>query len=163
MLNSVIDFLNKFFSPEMIVLSIASMPISELRGAIPVGVFYYKFSLIKTFALAFVGNLIPVFPIIYFLEKFSRFLSVKYGFFEKFFEWLFARTRKRGKNVEKYGLIGLTLFVAIPLPYTGAWTGSVLAFLFGFDKKVSFLFITIGVFIAGIIVSVLSLGIKSIC
>ena len=76
----------------------------------------------------------------------------------KFFEWLFERTRRRGNRViEKYEEIGLLALVAIPLPGTGAWTGALIAFLFGLDFKKSFLVISVGVFIAGVIVTCLCL------
>ena len=75
-----------------------------------------------------------------------------------FFEWFFERTRQKGNElIKKYEEVGLLAFVAIPLPMTGAWTGALVAFLFGLDFKKSLLIITIGVFIAGIIVTCLCL------
>jgi len=67
--------------------------------------------------------------------------------------WLFERTRRRGKIINRYERIGLALFVAIPLPVTGAWTGSLAAVLFGLKFKHAFLSIFIGVLIAGMIVT----------
>ena len=77
--------------------------------------------------------------------------------FERFFNWLFERARRRGRMIEKYERIGLALFVAVPLPVTGAWTGSLVAVLLGLRVKTAFISIAIGVFIAGIIVTTLSL------
>ena len=76
---------------------------------------------------------------------------------EKMLRWLFEHTRRRGRIIGKYRRIGLVLFVAIPLPVTGAWTGSLAAVLFGMKFKHAFLSIFIGVFIAGVIVTCLSL------
>jgi uncharacterized membrane protein len=77
---------------------------------------------------------------------------------DRFFEWLFARTRKRSGALEKYGAIGLVLFVAIPLPVTGAWTGSAAAFLFGIPFRKAFPIILLGVMIAGGLVTAAVLG-----
>ncbi|GAH77092.1 unnamed protein product [marine sediment metagenome] len=71
--------------------------------------------------------------------------------------WVFSHTRRQGKTIEKYEKIGLTLFVAIPLPITGAWTGSIAAFLLGLRLRYAFLSIVIGVVIAGAIVTSLCL------
>ena len=75
----------------------------------------------------------------------------------KFMSWVFARARRQSSTVEKYELPGLTLFVAIPLPFTGAWTGSIVAFLLGIKFWPAFLHITLGVLIAGVIVTTLCL------
>ena len=153
--------LSEKISPELATIIISALPVSELRGGLPVAFFAFKFSIYKAFFLSFVGNLIPVLPLLYFLESVSNFLSKKSRFFEKFFNWLFERTRKRFyRKYEIYGDIALILFVAIPLPTTGAWTGSLAAFLFGIKKLPAFLFITVGVLIAGIVVSLTSLGIR---
>lgn len=150
------------FSEELIVIFTAALPISELRGAIPLAVGAFHFSIYKAYGLSFLGNLIPVIPVLFLLEGVSQFLSNHSRVAKKFFGWLFARTRRRSGAVEKYGAIGLTLFVAIPLPITGAWTGCVAAFLFGIRKTWAVLCITLGVTLAGLIVSLATLGIVSI-
>ena len=134
------------------VLAIAASPISELRGAIPVAIAGFHFPWQYALLLAVIGNLIPVPFLLLFLNSFSRVLS-KIGIFKRALHWLFERTRRRGKLVERYGRIGLALFVAIPLPITGAWTGSLIAVLFGLRFKHAFLSIFIGVLIAGAIVT----------
>ena len=138
------------------VLGIAASPISELRGAIPWAVLKLHFPWYYAFPLAIIGNLLPVPFILLFLDTVTRLLS-KVHFFDRILKWLFERTRRRGKIVERYERIGLTLFVAIPLPVTGAWTGSIVAVLFGLKFKHAFLSIFIGVFIAGAIVTCLCL------
>ena len=81
----------------------------------------------------------------------------KVGVLSRMLNWLFEHTRRRGRVIERYEQIGLVLFVAIPLPVTGAWTGSLAAVLFGLKFNHAFLCILIGVFIAGVIVTCLSL------
>jgi len=134
------------------VLGLAASPISELRGAIPLAIIQFHFPWYYAFLLAIIGNLLPVPFILLFLDNASRLLS-KVGFFNRILNWLFERTRRRGKIIERYERIGLILFVAIPLPITGAWTGSLAAVLFGLKFKHALLSIFIGILIAGTIVT----------
>jgi len=150
------ELLSLGFSKELVVLIIAALPIFELRGALPVAINLFHFPWYYALPLAIIGNLLPVPVILLFLNAISRWLS-KIGFFDRFLRWLFERTRKRGRVVERYERIGLALFVAIPLPVTGAWTGSLVAVLFGLKFRYAFLSIFIGVCIASIIVTCLSL------
>jgi len=150
------ELLSLGFSKELVVLIIAALPIFELRGALPVAINLFHFPWYYALPLAIIGNLLPVPVILLFLNAISRWLG-KIGFFDRFLHWLFERTRKRGRVVERYERIGLALFVAIPLPVTGAWTGSLVAVLFGLKFRHAFLSIFIGVCIAGIIVTCLSL------
>ncbi len=136
----------------LVVLGIAASPISELRGAIPVAIIGFHFPWYYAFLLAIIGNLLPVPFILLFLDTASRLLS-KIGIFKRMLQWLFEHTRRRGKIIERYGRIGLMLFVAIPLPITGAWTGSLAAVLFGLKFKHAFLSIFAGILIAGVIVT----------
>ena len=138
------------------VLAFAASPISELRGAIPWAILKHHFPWYYAFLLAVIGNLLPVPFILLFLDTFSRLLS-KIGIFEKMLHWLFERTRRRGKIINRYERIGLALFVAIPLPVTGAWTGSLAAVLFGLKFKHAFFSIFVGILTAGIIVTCLCL------
>ena len=100
--------------------------------------------------------MLPVPFILLFLESITKWISrIPAG--QKLVEWVFQRTRRRGKIIERYERIGLALFVAIPLPFTGAWTGSIAAFLFGLKFGYALLSIFVGVIIAGAIVTALSL------
>jgi len=150
------ELLSLGFSKELVVLIISALPIFELRGALPVAINLFHFPWYYALPLAIIGNLLPVPIILLFLDAISRCLS-KVGFFDRFLQWLFEHTRKRGRIVERYERIGLALFVAIPLPVTGAWTGSLAAVLFGLKFRHAMLSIFIGIFIAGIIVTCLSL------
>mgnify|MGYP001026688371 CR=1 FL=1 len=161
-MDSIVEFLKRIFSPQITTVLIAILPISELRGAIPVAIGVFKMSVKEAYLLSVLGNLIPVFPILIFLEKVSEWLSKKFVWAKGFFNWLFTRTKTKSKIVERYKAIGLILFVAIPLPVTGAWTGTVAAFLFGIKKRFAFPAITCGVMIAGVIVTLATLGVIKI-
>ena len=144
------------FPRELVVLIIAALPVFELRGAIPVAINMFHFPWYYALPLAIIGNLIVVPPILLFFNAVSRLLS-RVAFFDRLLRWLLERTRRRGRVVERYERIGLALFVAMPLPFTGAWTGSLIAVLFGLRFGYAFLSIFIGIFIAAIIVTCLSL------
>ena len=143
---------------ELWTILIAASPIVELRGAIPVAMGIFYFSWQKALVLSLIGNILPIIPIIWFLDKLSGYLSKQFDFFNSFFNWLFERTRTKTKNsFDKWGKWALVAFVAIPLPFTGVWTGSIAAFLFGVKYKNAFLLISLGAFLAGILVTVLTL------
>ena len=143
-------------SQELIVVIISTLPVVELRLALPIAIFSFHMPWYKAFILSVIGNMLPVPILLLFLEKLAKLAShFKAG--EKVVNWVFKYTRRRGKVIEKYERIGLTLFVAIPLPVTGAWTGSVAAFLLGLRFWHAFLAILFGVIIAGIIVTSLCL------
>ncbi len=135
---------------EMAVLMLAMLPISELRGAIPLGL-AMGFSPLKVYMLSFAGNMLPVLPLLFFMQPISNALR-KIPVFESFFNWLFERTRKKAALVEKFEALGLMLFVAVPLPATGAWTGCMAATVFKIRFRYAFLSIAAGVFLAGLIV-----------
>ena len=147
-------------SYELQTFIIAATPILELRGAIPIALFNYELSIASAFIFSVLGNIFPVIFILLFFEKVSLFLRKRSKFFDKFFDWLFARTRRNHQgNYEKLKDLFLVIFVSIPLPITGAWTGSLCAFLFGIPFKRAFPLISLGVVIAGVLVTLISLGI----
>lgn len=151
------DLVARGLTPELAVFLTSMLPVIELRGALPLAINVFNITWPKAFLIAYIGNMIPVPFILWLLGPAVKLLS-KIRIFERFFSWLFDRTRRRSNRmIEKYEEIGLMAFVAIPLPGTGAWTGALIAFLFGLDFKKSLLIIAIGVFIAGIIVSSLCL------
>lgn len=151
------DLVAKGLSPELAVFLTSMLPVIELRGALPLAINVLDISWPKAFLIAYIGNLIPAPIILYLLGPVVKLLS-RIRVFDRFFTWLFDRTRRKStKVIEKYEEIGLMAFVAIPLPGTGAWTGALIAFLFGLDFKKSLLIIAIGVLIAGVIVTSLCL------
>ena len=136
---------------------VAMLPIAELRGAIPLGI-YWGLSPILVFIIAIIGNMVPVPLILLFLEGIEKYLR-KSEKMARALDWLFERTYKKAdEKVRRWEYLALILFVAIPLPGTGAWTGSLIAYLFKFDIKKSMLSIFAGVLIAGAIVLIASLG-----
>ena len=138
------------------VLVIAALPISELRGAIPVAINLFHFPWYYALGLAVIGNMLPVPFILLLFGAVARLLE-KVAFLRRPLHWFYAYTRRRGTIAERYQLVGLSLFVAVPLPFTGAWTGSLIAVLFGLSFGRAFLSILLGVCIAGVIVTCLSL------
>jgi len=140
---------------------LAALPVTELRGAIPVGLSFYNLPVLPTYIVAVLGNIIPALFLLKYLKPFSEFLR-RWLIFEMFFSWLFRRTGKYEKKYEKYGVIFLFFFIAIPLPGTGIWTGSVAAFLFGIRFWYAFSTMAAGVACAGIIVTLTNLGLLSI-
>lgn len=137
------------------VFLISMLPIVELRGAVPVG-HLFGMNPLATFAVAVAGNMLPIPFILLLLGPISRFL-MRFRLGKAFFEWLFARTRRKSGSIEKYETLGLTIFVAIPLPVTGGWTGAMAAFLMGVKFHHAMWSILLGVMIAGVIMTVLSL------
>ncbi|MFH1644929.1 MAG: small multi-drug export protein [Candidatus Omnitrophota bacterium] len=150
MLKPIICYLSTL-PKELITFILGALPISELRGAIPFGL-AAGLELKKVLLLAIIGNLVPIVPILFFLRPVSDFLR-RFSVFKRFFDWLFERTRKKSELIEKYEALGLILFVAIPLPVTGAWTGCIAASLFKIRLRYAALAITTGVLIAAAIVT----------
>ena len=145
---------------ELIVFAVGASPISELRGAIPLALGVYNFSAGKALLISFLGNLLPAIILLWALGPVSGYLIRKSPLAEKFFTWLFARTRhKFTGNYERLGELALLVFVAIPFPITGVWTGSVAAFLFGIPKRRALVLISGGALVAGLIVTLASLGV----
>jgi len=143
-------------SRELTVLIIAALPIFELRGAIPVAINTFGFPWYYAFLIAIIGNMLPVPFILLFLDGAVKVLR-KVNTFRRFIDWLFERTKKRSGMIQKYETIGLAVFVGIPLPVTGAWTGALAATILGLPFRRSFISIFIGVIIAGAVVTCLSL------
>ena len=140
------------------VAFLSTLPVTELRGAIPIAISYYHLPAMPSYIFAVLGNIFPAIFLLLYLKPFSNFLR-RWQIFELFFCWLFQRTRKHEKRYEKYGALFLLFFVAIPLPGTGVWTGSVAAFLFGIRFWYAFPMMAGGVIIAGLIVTWTNLGI----
>lgn len=141
---------------ELKVLFVSMLPIIELRGAIPVGM-AMGMSVRHAFITCFIGSLIPV-PILLFGIRpvFKWFKQT--NLFNKMIHKLIHRTLNRSYYVEKYGFWGLLLFVAIPLPGTGVWSGTLVAVLLDVRFKVAFPAIVLGNLIAGILIMFLSQG-----
>jgi len=143
------------------VILTAMTPIGELRAAIPLAIGYYNMGYGEAFVLSVIGNMLPVVPLLLFLGPVSNWLR-RYAILDRFFTWLFARTRRHSQRMEKYGALGLIPFVAIPLPVTGAWTACAVAFVFGIRFRYAFVAILAGVMLAGIIVTLSCRGVLNV-
>lgn len=133
------------------VMIIGALPVLELRWAIPQALFW-KMPLLKAFSLAVIGNIVPVVPALFLLEPVSNKLR-KFKLWARFFDWFSERTKKNANLVQKYEALGLALFVAVPIPGTGAWAGCLAASMFKIKFRYALLAICAGVLGAGIIVS----------
>jgi len=144
----------------VILLSIA--PVSELRGAIPVGVAKFGFNIIPTAIIAIIFNILIMFVIFLFLDKLhERFMNWKLysRLFNKYVERKIKAFEKRASAGYLEGVI-LFLFVGIPFPLTGVYTGTILAWLFGIKRKqIAFPAIALGAIASGIIVSLVTVGV----
>ncbi|MBC7319384.1 small multi-drug export protein [bacterium] len=149
-------------NPYLATFLLAMTPVGELRASLPLAILGYKIPVEIAFLISYLGNIIPPILIILFLDPISQFLSKKSIFFKNFFDWIFRRTRTKSKIIERYEMLGLVIFIAIPLPLTGAWTGSIASFLLGMKPVRAILSVLIGVLIAGVIVTLSTLGIVSL-
>lgn len=141
----------------------AMTPVGELRLAIPLALGKLGLGWPEAYFLSVLGNLIPVVFLLLFLEKASVWLSRHSHLFHKFFQWLFTRTRNRiSGRYQTYGYLALVIFVAIPLPLTGAWSGAAAAYLLGIPFGRAFGLIALGVAMAGVVVTVASVGVISL-
>ena len=142
------------------VIIVGALPITELRGAIPLGL-SLGMPLARAFWLSILGNCIFVAPALFLFEPVTNALR-KFKIWSHFFDWVFERTKKNSDAIQKYEALGLAIFVAIPLPMTGAWSGVIAASLFKIRFRYAFISIIAGVFCAGLIVLALcALGILS--
>ncbi|MFH1597515.1 MAG: small multi-drug export protein [Patescibacteria group bacterium] len=160
-----VDYVELFRSvPEgLATFLIATIPVAELRVSIPVALSSFDMTWVSAYFFSVLGNIFPIIFLLWWLEPISKFLSRHFKIMAKFFNWLFDRTRKKhSQKFDKWGAIALITFVAIPLPITGGWTGAAAAFVFGIPFKKALPWIFLGILIAGIIVTVASLGFISI-
>lgn len=137
------------------IILLSMVPISELRGGIPLAI-ASGFNPISAFLICTLAN-IAIIPIVFLFLNTINLLLLKMNFYARFFNNTLERARNKiHKSIEKYGYFGLAIFVAIPLPFTGAYTGVLGAWALGMNKKKSFASIALGIIIAGIIVTIVS-------
>lgn len=139
------------------IFFLSMIPWLESRYVIPFAISSFGWDWWQAFPIAVAGNMLPVPFILLFFKFVEKFLR-NYKFWARTMDWLFSRTRKRADSkIRKYEYLGLILFVAIPLPFTGAWTGSLIAYLFDLKFSKSLLTIFIGVIIAASVMTFLIL------
>ena len=156
----IMNELLQFLSIEIKVLLIAALPIIELRGAIPVGI-SLGLTPIHATILSFIGSIIPVPFILFGIRPIFTYLKTTRAF-KKLVNKLINKSANNRTWIENYGYLGLLMFVAIPLPGTGVWSGSLAAAFLNMRFKYAFPAIMIGNLIAGIIVMLLSHGVVSV-
>ncbi|PIT97970.1 MAG: ligand-binding protein SH3 [Candidatus Andersenbacteria bacterium CG10_big_fil_rev_8_21_14_0_10_54_11] len=140
--------------PQLATVMLAALPVLELRGALPVALELYRLPVWQAVLFSVTGNLLPVYFLLTFLERASVWLRPRSALADRVLTWLFVHTRLRlAAKVDRYGVWALALFVAVPLPVTGAWTGSIAAFVFGLPKRASMLSISAGVLFAAAVVT----------
>lgn len=140
----------------LIAIAISAAPVAELRGGLPYALARGAPPAVG-FALAVAGNLFVVPILLVGLRTAERVLR-RWRPTARLMGWVFARTRRKGRWVDRFGLLGLFLLVAIPLPGTGAWTGAIAAVLLDVPIKRAFVVIALGVLAAGALVLFASLG-----
>ena len=155
-MNSFIQTIFSFLSVELTVILTAVLPIIELRGAIPVGI-SLGLSPIHSAVLSFIGSMIPVPILLFSIKPIFNYLK-KTKLFKNMVDKITDRSLSKSDKIQKYGFWGLIIFVAIPLPGTGVWSGTLAAALLDMKFRRAFPAIMIGNFIAGTIVMLLSQG-----
>ena len=160
MVNDLVNFFINIFgglNKNIVVFLISCMPILELRGGL-IAASLLKLSPITSFIICFIGNILPIPFILYFITPiFDKLKKTK--FLNKFVTKLENKANSKKDKIEKSEFIGLLLFVGIPLPGTGAWTGTLIASMINMDKKKAMIASILGVLLAGIIMMIFSYGI----
>ena len=163
--NSIVNSLGSMVAiplmKEVIVFIISMCPILELRGGL-IAASLLHMNPVISYIICIIGNIIPIPFILWLMNKILNSMrNSKSKKMNKVAKWLDKKVDKHKSQIEKFGYLGLVLFVGIPLPGTGAWTGCLIASVLEMDKKKSFLAALTGVFIASIIMMILSFGILS--
>ncbi len=151
------NFVNASFGKEIITFVISLLPILELRGGL-LAAGALNLNPFVAYIISIVGNILPIPFILLFLTPIFNWMK-KRKFLKKIVDKLEKKAESHKGKFEKGEFIALVLFVGIPLPGTGAWTGSLVASVLGMDKKKAFLAIFSGVILASVIMMILSYGI----
>lgn len=145
------------FGSYALIFIISLLPILELRGGL-IAASLLDISPLTAFLVCMAANILVIPFVLFMIEAILSFLS-RFKKIGSLIDKFKKKTLKKKSTIEKYGYWGIMLFVAIPLPGSGAWTGCLLAVLLGLDKKKSFLAALLGVFIAGVVMLIFSYGI----
>lgn len=157
-----VEVLEKFVSNSRFVTFLVSMiPVIELRGAIPIGM-TLGLNPMEAMLISFVGNMVPVPVIVLFIRKIFSFLKKKSPWLRRIVEKLEKKAESKQELIHRWQVFGLFLLVAIPLPGTGAWTGSLVAALMDIRLKHALPAIALGVLTAGVIVLLISVGVAGV-
>ena len=154
MTDALAEFFAKVFSDEGVVFLLSILPISEIRG----GMLYAgltDMNMVGAFVISFIGNMLPIPIILLFIRKVLSWMRTKKGL-GKVVDWVMCKADKGSKKLGKYTYLGLYLFVATPLPGTGAWTGALVADFLDLPVRKTLPVITAGVLTAGVIITTLA-------
>ena len=162
----MVEAIERFFletvGEELCVFFCSMIPIIELRGAIPLGA-ALGLPWWMSYFLSVVGNMLPVPIILLFVKKVLSFMSrCRVKFFNKVANYVYTKAEKNRARIEKYSFWGVALFVGIPLPMTGAWTGSLVAAMLNMKFWKAVLSALVGVLFAGVVMTLISYGIAAI-
>jgi len=146
----VVEMLQQY----LYILGISAIPIIEQRGAIPIGILVYNLDPVLVTLVSYVGSLIPMFFIIFCFSPIFKWLGTK-KILKWFYDFVDKKVTKGQKKVEKYETIGLSLFVAIPLPVTGVWTGSAVAAFMQMNKKKALISVSVGAAISAVVIAII--------
>lgn len=141
----------------VLIFLISLMPILELRGGL-IAAALLDIPALYAFLVCIIANILIIPFVLFLMDAILDFLS-RFKVFKRAIDWLKEKTLKKKSTIEKYGYLGIMIFVAIPLPGSGAWTGCFLADLLDLEKKKSFFAALAGVFIAGVVMLIFSYGI----
>lgn len=148
--------LGKYISAKAVVFIVSMFPILECRGGLVVASML-KVPIIQAIPLCVIGNLLPLPFILLLIKKIFKWLK-RFGWSRKIVEKLEARAAKKGEGMKNGEFIGLLLFVGVPLPGTGGWTGSLVASFLEMDFKRAIIAVTLGVLLATVIMAIVSYG-----
>ncbi len=144
------------FGKYVLLFIISLLPILELRGGL-IAASLLGMPPLTSFIVCLIANMLIIPFVLFLMESIMNLLS-KIKVFKRVIDWLKKKTLAKKEIIEKYGYLGVMLFVAVPIPGSGAWTGCLLAVLLGLDKKKSFFAAMLGVLIAGVIMMIISYG-----
>ena len=153
----IVEYLRKLIPEELVAFVISLLPVLECRGGM-IASRLMEIPFWKAFLICYIGNMLPLPFIILFIRKIFDFLR-RYKFFAKIIKRLEAKTERNKDKILRYESWGLLIFVAIPLPGTGGWTGAMMAGLLDMRFKRALPVLAVGVFIAGLIMSAVTYGI----
>ncbi|MDD1651626.1 MAG: small multi-drug export protein [Methanomicrobiales archaeon] len=143
------------------ILLLGAIPLFEARYAIPAAL-VAGYQPVEAFLLGLAGNLLPIIPLLLLLGPVSDFLIRHSALADRFFRWLFERTRAKLQGLEKVEALALFAFVAVPLPMTGAWSGCVVAFIFDVPFRYALPAIALGAVVAALVTTLPTLGFLSL-
>lgn len=158
-INAFSNLLAYKYGKDLIVFIISLLPLLELRGGL-IAASLLKVPPVRAYIISMIGNIIPVPFILLFIALIIEWMEkCNIKLLNKFAKWLRKKVDKHRGQIDKYGYLGLILFVGIPLPGTGAWTGCLIASLLKMNRKKAFLCTLAGIVMASIIMMIISYGI----